>query len=141
MATYITEAELTTYCDNRGITVPNTPLILIQKATDYITATFYDCLIGTKQDETQELLFPRIDEDGDIIDEVSLKKAVCSLSLRANSEDLFQDRDKRVVKEKLEGLEVQYSDNGTDIKRFTDVYNYMRPYLLGSGTAKRVIRT
>lgn len=141
MATYITEAELTTYCNERGLTVPATPLPFIQQATDFITATYYDNLIGSKTDEAQELLFPRVDDYGDTIDETSLKKAACSLSLRAENDSLFEDSTKRVTKEKLEGLEVEYSDDGVSKTHFSDVNSFMRPYLIGSGSAVRVVRS
>lgn len=140
MATYITDIELNTYCTERGITPPITPLPLIQKATDYITAIYFDNLIGTKVSDTQELLFPRVDDYGMAIDETSLKKAVCALALRAIDAPLFEDITKRVIEETLDVLTVKYDAKTSHKTQYSDINTLMRPYLISSTNTLKAVR-
>lgn len=55
---YVTEAELTTYASDRGITIAATDkTVLLIKAMDYLESR---CFIGTKTVYNQPLQFPRI---------------------------------------------------------------------------------
>lgn len=53
---YVTEAELTTYANDRGVTLVATPAVLLIKAMDYIEAQDYK---GCKTEEDQALQWPR----------------------------------------------------------------------------------
>lgn len=140
MALLITTTELQDYCTLRGLTYPATPEINIQKATDYIEAVYAGILIGTKAEETQPLLFPRLDDYGEPIDETSLKKAVCSLALRAETSELFEDGTKLVTKEKLDVLEVEYASDSRSKTQFYDVGQYMSVYINGGSNSRTLVR-
>lgn len=140
MATYATEAQLTTYCTERNIAVPTELSSILIKASDFISATFYDSLIGSPVDENQELLFPRVDDYGNAINEANVIKACCSLALRAVNGELFEDNTKRVIKEKLDVLETTYDTSSSPQTFYSDVYAYMRPYLKNGLNNRRLER-
>lgn len=135
----ITELELTTYCTARGITPPTNPSQAITKATDYIEAVYYDSLVGYKVDDAQAYLFPRYDDYGILMDETSMKKAACSLAVRADTIELFEDSSKMVVEEKLDTLSVKYNPDSSQKTSYSDVAKFMQPYLK-SGSGRTIVR-
>lgn len=137
---YISTLQFQAYCTSRGITIPTTIEPLLIKASDYITSTFYGYLIGTKKVDTQPLLFPRIDDYGNDIDETNLIKAVSILALKSESMELFEDTTKRVIEERLDVITVKYDTNSTDKTQFSEVNSLMRVYMNGGTNSLKVLR-
>ena len=108
------------------------------KGTDYITPEYNSKLLGTKKVSTQRLLFPRVDDDGVEINDDNYKQAICILAIESfNLEDekLRVNADKRVTKEKLDVIEVEYDEYSSDTTKYNDVAMLMKPYLISDSSS------
>lgn len=112
---YVTEAELTTYATDRGITLTEDTSVLLTKAMDWIEAQNF---IGTKYTEDQPLQWPRwnytIDgyyKESDYIPK-ELKNGLMALALNIDAGiDPLAATQRHTKREKLDVLEVEYSDS------------------------------
>lgn len=110
---YVTEAELTDYATDRGITISGSLNVLLIKAMDYIESLNYS---GRKFSETQVLEFPRYytAESPSVAPAVpeKIKTAQIVAALLTDSGvDLFASIERAVKKEKVDVIEVEYMDN------------------------------
>ena len=110
---YVTEAELTTYATDRGITISGTNAVLIIQSMDFLEAKSFK---GNKYTETQALQFPRsnLTIDGWFIDvdeiPTLLKEAQMEIALSIDGGTNPLDNLTRETKrEKVGDLEVEYS--------------------------------
>lgn len=111
---YISEAELTTYATNRGVTISGTNSELIYKAMDYLESFKF---IGVKYSKAQALQFPRV---GVVIDRFVidyneipqlLKDAQAEICLSIDSGDNPLENQTRETKsEKVDVITVEYTD-------------------------------
>lgn len=137
--TYVTVEELEAYALKRGIAITATdkePLLV--KAMDYIEAKNYK---GSKTLEEQPLQFPRDITDGIVPIEIKNAQIVAAL-LIDSGEDLQPTLGKTVVREKIDVIEVQYRDNSTETKSFTQLNSLLATFLSASsgGGGLKLIR-
>ena len=140
---YATEAELTTYATDRGITIVtvDTTTLLI-KAMDYIETRNF---IGTKTEVTQTLQWPREVCSGllncaidNLVVPTDIKSAQMIAALIIDGGDEVQPTVERAVKkEKVDVLEVEYMDNASALKRHTKLQDILRPYIVNTFKAVR----
>ena len=112
---YVSEAELTAYAADRGITVTGTKSELLIRAMDYIESKDF---LGTKGTRTQALVFPRF---GIFLNNYELSSsAIPQLLKDAQMEtaiavgagvDPLDNQARETKKEKVGSLEVEYSDS------------------------------
>ena len=78
---YVTEAELTTYATDRGVTLTGSPDVLIIQAMDYVEVQSFK---GEKASETQALEWPRtgVYIDGVLIDSDAIPDQLKALEMR-----------------------------------------------------------
>lgn len=149
---YITEAELTTYATDRGITIATADKsILIAKSMDYLEIQNYR---GYKTVSTQALQFPRVlcatsysqypqnyipcEYDSDTVpNEIKTAQIVACL-LIDSGEDLNPTLGKTVIREKIAEIEVQYRDDSREYKTFPQLNALLAPFLASSGGLKLV---
>lgn len=115
---YASEAELTTYAADRGVTISGTNSQLLILAMDYIEAQDFK---GNKASKAQSLQWPR---NGANIDNYHISSSEipqllkdaqleAALSVDANNDPL-STIGRSTKKEKLDTLEVEYMDSAND---------------------------
>ena len=112
---YVTEAELTTYAADRGVTLTAATDVLLIKAMDYIESLAF---IGDKHKESQPLQWPR---DEVYIDRYyieretipkELKNGVYTAALAIDAElDPLRIIERATKREKVDVIEVEYMDS------------------------------
>jgi len=116
---YVSEAELSTFASNRGITLTGTAAVLIIQSMDYIESLNYK---GFKLTDDQSLLWPRtgVIVDGYLIssDEIpqELKDGQMQTCIAIDEgNDPLQDSPRKTKREKVGDLEVEYSDSSSSV--------------------------
>lgn len=138
---YNTVAELTAYCDLRGISLSNDEEVLLHKSMDWIENQNYKY---NKYSPSQDLEFPRDEYDhykGDEINTVpsDIKKAQLVLCVIIDSgEDVNPIVGRATKKEKVDVIEVEYMDNAADTNYYPEVMNLIRRHLQTSSITVRV---
>ena len=115
---YVSEAELTTYATDRGITISGSTNILLIQAMDYIESRDYR---GRKFSSTQPLQFPRYytaDAPAvapDVPEKIKTAEIVAALLIDSGV-NLFATIGRATKREKVDVIEVEYMDsaNATD---------------------------
>lgn len=121
---YASVAYADSYHDKRGhaawseATTPAREQAL-RRATQYVDVHYRARFLGYREDDDQELEWPRLsvtDESGIILDQtipVQLKHAVCELALRALDGDLLADEDRggAVTRVKVGEIEQEYAES------------------------------
>ena len=144
---YVTEAELTTYAADRGVTLTAATDVLLIKAMDYIESLAF---IGDKHKESQPLQWPR---DEVYIDRYyieretipkELKNGVYTAALAIDAElDPLRIIERATKREKVDVIEVEYMDSAasqTIVRTISAaLYKILRPGGHGS-SAFRVVR-
>ena len=144
---YVTEAELTTYAADRGVTLAAATDVLLIKAMDYIESLAF---IGDKHKESQPLQWPR---DEVYIDRYyieretipkELKNGVYTAALAIDAElDPLRIIERATKREKVDVIEVEYMDSAASqtIVRTISAALYKILRLGGHGSsAFRVVR-
>ena len=149
---YITEAELTTYATDRGITIVTADkTTLIAKSMDYLEILNFK---GYKTVSTQPLQFPRVlcatsysqypqnyipcEYDSSAVpNEIKTAQIVAAL-LIDSGEDLNPTLGKTTIREKIAEIEVQYRDDSREYKTFSQLNTLLAPFLTASGGLKLV---
>lgn len=107
-------------------------------ATDYLEATYTEAWKGERVSGTQALSWPRYDVIVDGYELISnalpikLVHACIELALRANSGPLIVDQDQRVVREKVDVVEVEYAEFSDPTKRYPAVSRLLSSLLRGA---------
>ena len=144
---YVTEAELTTYAADRGVTLTAATDVLLIKAMDYIESLAF---IGDKHKESQPLQWPR---DEVYIDRYyieretipkELKNGVYTAALAIDAElDPLRIIERATKREKVDVIEVEYMDSAaseTIVRTISAaLYKILRPGGHG-GSSFRVVR-
>lgn len=143
---YVTEAELQSWADDRGKDLTGSDLsILLINAMDYIEVQSYS---GTKYDENQTLEFPRYytatapDTAPDVPEDI--KNAQYNAAyLISTGVDLFATVDRATKREKVDVIEVEYMDNASEVPRYPSIDRYLNKYLgsLNNGVQFLVTRS
>ena len=132
---YVTEDELEAYATARGITISGNKAVLLQKALDWLELQPFS---GVKYDEDQELEFPR-DDDDEVPDKIKTAQMVCALIYDAGGDPLAAIS-KKVIREKVDVLEVQYSESSSSNDLYPQLSLLLAPYLTGGGSGFNVVR-
>jgi len=144
---YVSEADLTAYASDRGLTLTAATDVLIIKAMDYIESLSF---IGDKHKESQPLQWPR---DEVYIDRYyieretipkELKNGVYTAALAIDAElDPLRIIERATKREKVDVIEVEYMDSAasqTIVRTISAaLYKILRPGGHGS-SAFRVVR-
>ena len=117
---YVTVAEATEYCADRGLAFPTVDAeakVLLVKAMDFLSS-IEDRFQGSRNNLEQELSFPRgfYLFGNDISNTIpkQLKNAQCQLAFDASQFDLLESQETRkVIEEGVGALKVKYSDTGS----------------------------
>lgn len=157
---YLSVADADTYHSNRGNTAwaaLATPAKeqALRKATDYIEQAYRYRWKGGRINAVQALSWPReyarreefIDNSfpydiyfpSDVVP-VEVETATAILALKSVSGDLAGDLTQTVVREKIDVLEVQYSEYSPQYTRYRSVDLLLRPLLQTNGNAHKVSR-
>jgi hypothetical protein len=112
---YVTEAELTDYASERGITLSGTPSVLLIKAMDYLESLNF---IGTKHIEEQPLQWPRDEvyvdtyyiERETIPKELKTGQMVTAIAIDQNLDPL-RSVARATKRAKADTVEVEFMDN------------------------------
>ncbi len=148
---YITSLELEQYAVNTGITIVTDTTVLIHKSMQYLEIQNYK---GYKTVSTQALQFPRVlcatsysqypqsyvpcEYDSSAVpNEIKTAQIVACL-LIDSGEDLNPTLGKTTIREKIAEIEVEYRDNSTETKSFTQLNALLAPFLVASGGLKLV---
>jgi hypothetical protein len=134
---YSTDTELTAYATARGYTLVGDPDVLLIRANDWLeTLTFR----GVKTDPQQEAQFPRrnlVVQGRDIPDDeipLAVKRAEMQMAMEIDQgRDPFAPTPRTVIKEKVDTLEVEYSDTGNDVPSINSVMPLLKGYVLATG--------
>ena len=151
---YATVAYANTYHYNRGNTTwaAFTPAVkeqLLRKATDYMLQEYRAKWKGTRVLDTQALDWPReyvyIDNANDIDSDIvptEVQKACCEFALRSNDGALLEDASRVTILEKVDVLEVEYSDNGnsSNYVRYAAIDKMLEPYLMAGAAGSMTAR-
>lgn len=115
---YVSEAELSTYATDRGVTIVGTAAVLLIQAMDYIEAQPYK---GIKGSDAQALQWPRwgVVIDGYYVDTdaipMLLKDAQCEVALGIDAGNNPLASVARVTKKEVVGdIEVEYMDDARE---------------------------
>ena len=116
--------------------------VALVKATDYIEQVYGQNWIGSNYRMTG-LSWPRCYSvyAEDVLPE-NLKKATCELALTALTTELNPTitRERAVKREKVDVIEVEYSDTGTMPTIYPAVIGYLSSLLSGSTFNRKVVR-
>ena len=132
---YVTEDELEAYATARGITISGNKAVLLQKALDWLELQPFS---GVKYDEDQDLEFPR-DDDDEVPDKIKTAQMVCALIYDSGGDPLAAIS-KKVIREKVDVLEVQYSESSSSNDLYPQLSLLLAPYLTGGGSGFNVVR-
>lgn len=158
---YASVAEADLYFSNRGYTLWATLTTeereqALRRATDYMGEVYRLRWTGTRLTSTQALDWPRylvpmVDSPGGYgvlpayypQDEVPVlvKSACCYLAFKASQGELAPDLDRRTTREKVDVIEVEYSDRGPQFVVYRAADNMLKPFLSGNGgSMMKVVR-
>lgn len=143
---YITVAELTTYADERGVTISAAEEedLLIQ-AMDYLESLDY---IGYRYTEAQALEWPRAEAvkkkiywyDVDEIPQ-ELKDAQCEIALAIDAGNSpLANVDRRTTREKVGELEIEYSDGSASAVLVRKINAKLKNLLVNGGGSGFTVR-
>lgn len=137
---YVTEAELSEYALQRGITISGDTEMLLIKAMDFLEIKKYK---GSKTSISQTLEFPRtvtyaysafLTTDSDYIDpdvvptKIKTAQIVASLLIDAGN-DLLANVERVTKREKVDVIEVEYDVQSIATTSYTQLNDLLRPYL------------
>ena len=144
-------AEADTYHRNRG--AADWALLstaekeqALRKANDYLRQAYRARWQGTKVLSTQACDWPRANVvvDGDFVSSTSVptdvKNAVANLALRADTTTLNPDQTQKVLRERVDTLEVEYSPYAPSETVIKEVEDLLAPYLKGGGSSAVLVR-
>ena len=134
---YVTEAELTTYVTDRGITLSGDTSVLLINAMDYIEIQQYK---GYRYVDEQVLEFPRsyynpdTEDAGEVPPDVGIAQMVAAIYIDAGA-DLNPSIGRAVKVERIEGAVMrEFMDNAQAITTYPQLTKLLSYYLQsGSG--------
>ena len=154
---YITTAEADTYHVNRGntnwaaITLPQKEEAC-RRAMDYMFQVYHSRWVGYRKTQTQAQDWPRVAAPNDDVyiyaysfyDSNSVpaivKNAQAELAFKAAQGELAPDLGQKVIREKIDNIEVEYDSGSVEYVRFRAVDNILSSILSGGGAFRKVMR-
>lgn len=134
---YTTEAELTTFATDRGITISGTNADLLINSMDYLETRDFK---GIKRTRDQALQWPRVDVvvDGYYVDADSipqdLKNAQMQIALSIDAGNSpMAVIEQKAVREKVDVIEVQYSEGSSSNSIDPRINYWLRKLVEGGG--------
>jgi hypothetical protein len=120
----------------------------LRRAHDYLAQTYRGRWKGYLLKITQALDWPRsgvtlaeYTVDSNTIP-VPVKNAIADLAFKAAGGELLSDLSQQVVRKKVDAIEVEYSPNARQTKRYLAIDNLLAPYLNGnSGITLGLVRS
>lgn len=133
---YVSEATLTTYATDRGVTLTTGTAVLLILAMDYVESLDF---IGYQYTEDQALSWPRTDAKKDDIywydsNEIpqKLKDGLCEVALAIDAGNSPAANLERATKrEKVGDLEVEYSDGSNSSVVVRKINNKLKDLVKG----------
>lgn len=133
---YVSEAELTTYATDRGVTLTTSTAILLILAMDYVESLNF---IGYQYTEDQALSWPRTNAVKDKIyfydsNEIpqKLKGGLCEVALSIDAGNSpAADLERKTKREKVGDLEVEYSDASNSTVVVRKINNKLKDLVVG----------
>lgn len=133
---YVSEATLTTYATDRGVTLTTGTAVLLILAMDYVESLDF---IGYQYTEDQALSWPRTDAKKDDIywydsNEIpqKLKDGLCEVALAIDAGNSPAANLERATKrEKVGDLEVEYSDGSNSTVMVRKINNKLKDLVVG----------
>lgn len=130
---YISEAGLTTYATDRGVTISGTTAVLLIQAMDYLEQQLFQ---GEKVTDTQALQWPRngvwIDGysvDNDEIPQL-LKDTLCEIALGIDAgNNPLATVERQTSKETVGPISVEYEKGTYELPHLTAVENKLKKLL------------
>lgn len=154
---FVSVAAADAYVADRGVTgwgaltnqVKEQALI---RATDFLEATYRSAWKGFRNTEAQALSWPRYDVFVDLflvasnIVPAPVARATIEMALRAvTNTDLIPDTGRTITREKVDVIEINYSEFGPRGTQFTEIARILSPYTNSSSggafSVVAVIRT
>jgi hypothetical protein len=121
---YVTELELTTYANDRGITITGDESILLIRSMDYLETRIYK---STKLVDTQPLQFPRYDYNP-VPNEIKNAQMIGAI-LIGQGYDLQAPIEQAIKSERVEGaVTVEYQDGSNSSVLYTALNDVLRPF-------------
>lgn len=115
--------------------------VLLTKATDYLMQAYRLRWKGSRVSAEQSLDWPRNYVERDDIVPTEVKNACAEMAFKANSGDLIPDLSQLVTREKIDTIEVEYSEYSSQLPRYKAIDYLLAPFLQGNSNSMRVIRT
>lgn len=164
---FISVTDADTYFSNRGnatwagltTTVKEQ---LLRKGTDYLGQAYRLRWKGSHVSTEQALDWPRnyVERDdfqpsqlngysviggiayypNNIVPE-EVKRACAEMALKSNSGELIPDLTQLVTKEKIDVIEIEYSEYSNQLPRYKAIDYLLAPFLQGNSNSMKVIRT
>ena len=121
----------------------------LRNATDYMLQMYTSKWSGFRKSSSQSLDWPRtnvpisdlvaLEYISDNIVPIEVQRACASLALRALTTDLLADEEQRVVREKVDVIETEYSEHASQRKKYPEIDLMLRRYLaFGEGALKMI---
>ena len=135
---YVTEAELTAYATDRGITLTGTTDVLLIKAMDWLELQPFK---GDKATDGQALEWPRsgVYVGGTLLPDDAVPERIKQAQMAAavlidGGADLMPTVEPRVIAESVDGaVSVRYSDKGNQTPVYTSLNALIRDYVKNAG--------
>lgn len=112
----------------------------LRRASDYFLQTYRGRWQGERTTTTQALDWPRVNVVVDYYKSINdneipndIKNAFSDLAFKAVSGELLSDVSSQVIRQKVEGIEVEYQPNTRQTKRYTAIDAMLSQYLKGNG--------
>lgn len=114
----------------------------LRKATDYMLQKYGNRWMGYRKSSSQVLDWPRsyvpindlvaLEYISDALVPVEVKNACAALALRALTDNLLDDEEQVVIREKVDVIETEYSPHSSQRKRYPEIDLMLRKYLIAS---------
>lgn len=145
-------AEADTYHLLRGNTAwaalsTSSKEMALRKANDYLRQAYRNRWQGKRVKISQSCDWPRYDVlvDGLFVSSTSvpsdIKDAAADLALRSTTLGLNPDQSRNILREKVDVLEVEYVPYAPTVATMNSVEDLLRPYLTGSRSSVRLVRS
>lgn len=164
---YISVADADLYFSNRGnatwaALTTTVKEQLLRKGTDYLGQAYRLRWKGSRVSADQALDWPRNYVERDDFEPSQLngysviggttfypnnivptevKNACAEMAFKANSGDLIPDLSQLVTREKIDVIEIEYSEYSAQLPRYKAIDYLLAPFLQGNSNSMKVIRT
>ena len=114
----------------------------LRKATDYMLHKYGNRWMGYRKSSSQALDWPRsyvpindlvaLEYVSDTTVPNEVKNACAALAFRALTDNLLEDEEQVVIRERVDVIETEYSPHSSQRKRYTEIDLMLKKYLIAS---------